>query len=406
MDGNISPQEPAGRLIGFLNFGHALDHFVMLIYPAVVLALSGAFGRSYGDLLPYALGGFATFGAFSMPFGWIGKWVHGHTLIAVYFFGIGISCILAGFAQTPWQIAIALTLAGVFAAIYHPIGNSMLSAVDPARLGRIMGRNGLWGNMGVASAALASGVLTDLISWRAAFIVPGLAALAAGIGFIALVADPGPLRTSPRERHIGAIPRAEMIRVFTVLMLSTLAGGLIFSATTIAMPKLFEERLTALTSTVSGIGLFVFAVYSLAALAQVTIGTLADRMPLGRIFLPLAVLQVPLLLLTGLLGGTGTLFAALPMMFVVFGLVPVNEVMTARYTAPEYRTRVYAIRYSLAFAATAAAIPLVSVLHKAYGGFTQVFAMLAGVSLILVAAALAFALMGRNTAAAGHTAPV
>jgi hypothetical protein len=29
------------------------------------------------------------------------------------------------------QIGLALTLVGVFAAIYHPIGNAMLSAIDP-----------------------------------------------------------------------------------------------------------------------------------------------------------------------------------------------------------------------------------------------------------------------------------
>jgi MFS family permease len=406
MDGTISPQEPSARLIGFLNFAHALDHFVMLIYPAVVLALSGTFSRAYGDLLPFSLGGFVAFGAFSMPFGWLGKWLHGHTLIAAFFFGTGLSCIAAGLAQGPWQIAAALTFIGLFAAIYHPIGNAMLAAVDPARLGRVMGRNGLWGNMGVASAALASGVLTDFISWRAAFIVPGAAALAAGVVFLAFVADPGPLRTTPRERHIHAIPRAEVARVFVILAVSTMAGALIFSATTIAMPKLFEERLAALTSTVSGVGLAVFITYSLAALAQITVGALADRFPLARIFVPLAVLQVPLLLLTGFAVGAGTFFAALPMMFVVFGLVPVNEVLTARYTAPELRTRVYAVRYSLAFAATATAIPLVSILHKTYGGFAEVFATLAGVSLILVAAALVYAQTGRNTVAVSEPAAV
>ena len=224
----------------------------MLIYPAVVLALSGAFGRAYGDLLPFALGGYVAFGAFSMPFGWLGKRVHGYTLIAAFFFGSGISCVAAGLAQTPWQIAVALTFVGLFAAIFHPIGNAMLAAVDPARLGRVMGRNGLWGNMGVASAALASGVLTDLISWRAAFIVPGALALAAGMGFLIFVTDPGPLRTTSRERHIRTIPRAEVTRVFIILAVSTMAGALIFSATTIAGTPTW--RASRMCSRVCGIG--------------------------------------------------------------------------------------------------------------------------------------------------------
>ena len=381
-----SSKSPA--LIGTLNFAHALDHFVMLIYPAVILGLSSEFNQPYGELLPYSIGGFIAFGVFSMPVGWIGKRVSGHRLITLFFIGAGAGCVLAGFARTPLQIGAALTLVGAFAAIYHPIGNSMLSAIDPARLGRIMGLNGLCGNLGVASAALITGVLTDLISWRAAFIAPGLASIAAGLVFWLLVPDPGPLRSPARMAGARNIPRGEMISVFGVLMFSTAIGSFIFSATTIVMPKLFEARLAELTSTVSGVGLFVFLIYAFAALAQILIGSLADRHALGRIFLPLALLQVPLLLLTGLVGGVPTLFAALAMMFLVFGQVPINEVMVARYTPPEYRTRVYSVRYTLSFAAVAAAVPTVSSFHNAYGGFTELFILLAGLAIPLTASAL------------------
>lgn len=388
----------SSRLVGFLNFAHALDHFVMLIYPAAVLALSVSLDRPFGELLPYSIGGFVAFGVFSMPFGWIGKRVSGHTLITLFFIGVGAGCVLTGFAQTPLQIGAALTLVGVFAAIYHPIGNAMLSAIDPARIGRIMGLNGLCGNLGIASAALMTGVLTDLISWRAAFIVPGLASIAMGIAFWALVADPGPLRSAPRTGSERIIPRAEMVRVFAIIMLSTALGGFIFSATTVVMPKLFEERLADLTTSVSGIGLFVFVVYALAALAQILIGSLLDRHSLSRIFLIVALLQAPFLLLTGLIGGVSTLLFALPMMFVVFGLVPINEVMVARYTAPEFRTRVYSVRYTFSFAAVAAAVPTVSYLHGEHGGFGELFVLLAGVAVLLAISAIAMALIERQPA--------
>ncbi|MGB0087042.1 MAG: MFS transporter [Rhodomicrobiaceae bacterium] len=391
-----------GRLIAFLNFGHGLDHFVMLIYPAAVLALSISLDRPFGDLLPYATGGFLAFGVFSMPFGWMGKHVSGHTLITVFFFGTGAGCILAGLAQTPLQIGIALTLVGVFAAIYHPIGNAMLSVIDPARVGRIMGKNGLFGNLGVASAALITGVLTDLISWRAAFIVPGLASLAAGIAFWMLVPDPGPMRTVPGKASHHIAPRAEIIRVLAILIISTTVGSFIFSATTALMPKLFEQRLTELTTTLSGVGLFVFVIYSFAAFAQVIIGSLLDKHSTARIFFIVALLQVPFLLLTGFVGGVATLLAALPMMFVVFGLIPINEVMTARYTAPEYRTRVYAVRYTFGFVAIAAAVPIVSYFHNTYGGFTELFVVLAGLSVLLTGLTVVFAMVERQPMASAQ----
>jgi MFS family permease len=381
------------RLISFLNLGHALDHLVMLIYPAAVLALSVSFDRPFGELLPYATGGFVAFGLFSMPFGWIGKRVTGHRLITLFFFGTGLSCILAGLAQTPLQIGLALTLIGVFAAIYHPIGNSMLSAIDATRVGRIMGQNGLCGNLGVASAALVTGILTDLISWRAAFIVPGAVSIAAGIGFWMLVADPGPLRSPPRKEGDRRVPRGEMIRVFMVLAVSTALGGFIFSGTTAIMPKLLEGSLAAVTTSITGVGIFVFLVYALAALAQMIIGSMIDKGRLGRIFLIVTLLQVPTLILTGSVGGFATVLAAVPMMFVVFGLIPINEVLIARYTPPEYRTRVYSVRYTVTFAAVAAAIPTVSWFHTAYGGFAELFVLMGTMALPMAASAFAFLLM-------------
>lgn len=383
------------RLIGFLNFAHGLDHFVMLIYPAAVLALSVSLSKPFGELLPYSTGGFVAFGLFSMPFGWIGKRVSGHRLITVFFLGTGVSCILAGLAQTPLQIGMALTLVGFFAAIYHPIGNAMLSVIDAARVGRIMGQNGLFGNLGAASAALITGVLTDLISWRAAFIVPGAVSLAMGFAFWALVSDPGPMRSPPRKASDRIIPRSEMVRVFAILMLSTAIGGFIFSATTVVMPKLFEQRLVDLTTSLTGVGLFVFIVYTFAAVAQIIIGSLLDRHSMARIFFVVAVLQVPFLLLTGLVGGLATLFAALPMMFVVFGLIPINEVMTARYTAPEYRTRIYAVRYTFGFIAIAAAVPTASWFHNTYGGFAELFMTLSGLAVLLTILTVIFALAKR-----------
>lgn len=384
------------KLIRFLNFAHTMDHMVMLIYPAVVLTLSSEFGRPFGELLPYATGGFIAFGVFSMPFGWIGKQVSGHRLITIFFFGIGLSCVLTGFAQTPLQIGIALTIAGVFAAIYHPIGNSMLSAIDPARVGRIMGRNGLYGNLGVASAALVAGILTDLISWRAAFIVPGVACMIAGAVFWRMVPDMGPLRAPARTGSERVIPRTEIIRVFIILAISTAVGSFIFSATTTIMPKLFEERLVEWTTSLSGVGIFIFFIYMLAAFAQILVGSLVDRHSLAKTFLAVVIFQAPLLLLAGLLDGPATLLAALPMMFMIFGLVPINEVMVARYTSPEYRTRIYSVRYTIGFMSISAAIPVASYFHAAFDGFSELFVLLAGMSVLLTVSALAFMLIGRQ----------
>jgi len=172
-------------LVRFLNLAHLLDHLAMLVFPTAVVALGREWDRPYSELLPLALGGFIAFGACAIPAGWLADHWSRYRVMAIFFFGIGGSLFLTGFAQSPWHIGLGLTLTGAFAAIYHPVGIAMLVA-SPERIGRVLGWNGLWGNFGLAAAALATGALVDLAGWRAAFFVPGVFCFVAGAGFLAL----------------------------------------------------------------------------------------------------------------------------------------------------------------------------------------------------------------------------
>ena len=106
----------------------------MLVFPTVVLALAREWDRPHAELLPLTLGGFIAFGAFALPAGWLADHWSRYKMMAVFFFGIGAALFVTGFAQTPWQIGLGLTLIGVFAAIYHPVGIAMLVAA-PTKLG-------------------------------------------------------------------------------------------------------------------------------------------------------------------------------------------------------------------------------------------------------------------------------
>ena len=57
--------------IGFLNWAHAMDHYVLLIYPTVVIGLEAVYGRSYGELLILSTAAFTAFGIFALPCGWL-----------------------------------------------------------------------------------------------------------------------------------------------------------------------------------------------------------------------------------------------------------------------------------------------------------------------------------------------
>ena len=377
-----------GYLVPFINLGHTLDHLVMLVFPTVVVALAREWGRPYSELLPLSLGGFIAFGAFAIPAGWLADHWSRYKTMLLFFFGIGVSMLATGFAQTTWQIAAGLALTGAFAAIYHPVGIAMLFA-RPERMGRALGWNGLFGNLGLAAAALVAGALMDVAGWRAAFFLPGAIAIAAGIGFALLVPDPGPVRKVSRSigLHIDA---RMMTRVFAILLIATACGGIIFNSTTVSMPKLFDERLRALAQSNLGIGSLVAFVYSIAAFAQVLMGTLIDRFEMRRLMIGVALVQIPLLALAANLEGWAMLAAALAMMLAVFGQIPLNDAIVGRYCADEYRARVLGVRYVVSLGVAAVAVPLVAGLHRTEGGFRNVFLVLALLAAGMLGASLFF----------------
>ncbi len=362
-------------LVPFLNLGHLLDHLAMLVFPTAVLALQDDWNRPYSELLPLALGGFIAFGAFAIPAGWLADHWSRYRTMAIFFFGIGGSLFLTGFAREPWQLALGLTATGAFAAIYHPVGIAMLVA-SPEKMGRALGWNGLWGNLGLAFAALLTGALVDLAGWRAAFFVPGVICAAAGVAFLALVRDPG--RVKKTSKSLGLHMDARMMaRIFAIMLIATACGGVIFNSTTIAMPKVFDERLAALTQTNFGIGALVAGVYAMAAFAQVVMGTLIDRFELRRLMIAIGLVQIPMLYFAAHLQGWAMLGAALLMMLAVFGQIPLNDAIVGRYVADEYRARVLGVRYVVSLGVAAIAVPMISALHRTAGGFSNVFLVLA-----------------------------
>lgn len=374
------------RLVIFLNIGHAFDHLAMLIFPTVALTLTDQFGLSYGEVLALSLGGFIAFGAGALPSGWLGDRWSRHRMMIVFFIGTGAATMACALAEGPVALAVGLTAMGVFGSIYHPIGNAMLVTTQE-RMGRTLGINGLWGNMGLAAAAVLAGALMQVWGWRAAFLVPGALIAATGIAYALMVRDPGPATAAP-ARH-GIASRADMVRLFVVLMASTAIGSLIFNAAVIAMPKIVQERLPQLADSAAGIGGVVSSIYALAAVAQLITGPLIDRFSLRRVLFAVVVVQPPLLLAAGYAWGWPLAALATAALFAVFGQIPVNEAMVGRYVADSWRSRVYALRYLVSFGASAAGIPLVGFLH-ANGGFTALFVTLAGAALAMAAVVLAF----------------
>ncbi|MGO4004450.1 MFS transporter [Pseudomonas fluorescens] len=376
------------NVIRYINAAHVIDHMFMLIFPAAVLGMTQVFALDYAGMIGLSLGGFIAFGACSLPAGWLGDRWSRRQMMLLFFFGIGASAIFTGLSSTPAMLVLGLTLTGVFAAIYHPVGTAMLVAYAQNR-GREIGINGMWGNLGVAFSALVTGLLVAQFGWRSAFILPGVVSIVLGIGFALQVREePIPVRAhAPLKGASGQ--RISMLMVFSVLALATATGGVVFNATTMTYPKLFEERLHALFASPQTLGVVVSLAYAFGAVAQLSIGWVLHRFSLKWPFILLTLCQAPLLLGLAYVDGWGVIALGATFMFVVFGQVTVNDAMVANFVSPQWQSRVFALRYCLSFGASATAIPLIAYVEPRQG-FVGLYLILAGFAALTFVAALVF----------------
>jgi MFS family permease len=274
---------------------------------------------------------------------------------------------------------------GLFASIYHPVGTAMIVSYAD-RLGREMGLNGVWGNLGVASSALVTGIAGQYLGWRWAFIIPGVITVLIGLVFMNSVVHED--RSGHRQAAAQArVAKQDMWRVIVALLIVVVAISTTFNAVTVALPKLFAERLSDLTKSPAMLGVIAACVYVFGAMTQYTIGKLIDRYSLKAVSLPLSFVLAPFLYLAATLSNLPLIIAAIGIVMGAFGQVTVNDAMVGKYTSEEWRSRAYAVRYFLGFTAAGASVGLVAWLYQ-QGGFTTMLHAFAGLCLLVIAAAI------------------
>jgi MFS family permease len=382
---------PAARQIVFINGAHTITHYSLLILPTAVLAMAvpgGPFGESYGPILALATGMFVLYGLLSLPQGWLAQRFGRKVLMTAFFLGTGGGLIGAGLAHSPVMLAVALAGAGGFAAIYHPIGTTMLVEAAGDKPGRSIGVNGVFGNLGVALAPVVTAFLANAVGWRAAFIAPGL--LCAVVGLVWIRTPLAAVSTHVERRPFPPIPRHLVRRAVVVLMLIAMSSGLVFNAFTLLLPKLMQERLAGNATLLPLVGLAAFLVTLCGALTQFSVGRMIDRNTLKTVFLPVSIVLAPAMLGLSFAQGWLVLPVAGAVAASIFGQVTVNETMAARYISPALRARIYSVRFFVGFLGAAAAAPVVSGLYERTGSVAAVTVVLAGFSVVTLGCALFF----------------
>ena len=226
----------------YINMGHFIDHFMMLIFAKSAFDAGREFGLTYDEIIIYGTLGMFLFGAASPLAGWLADKYSRSLIITLYPFGAGLGSFMCFMSTSPFMLCISLGVVGFFAAIFHPVGIAMLIR-NTDKVGFRLGVNGVWGNMGVAAAPILTGFLIVYSDWRMGFLVPAILCLVFGIiqfyGFFELKINKMQNNKSKSDKSSFADGWKVVLASLTM---TTLAGGFVFGSLTFLMQEVISEH--------------------------------------------------------------------------------------------------------------------------------------------------------------------
>ena len=370
----------------YINISHFLDHFMMLIFAKAAYDAGKYFGFTYDEIIAYGAVGFLFFGAFAPLAAHLSEKLSRSFLMIVYHFGIGLSSILAALATNIWFFAFSLSLIGIFAAIYHPVGIAMLLSKNKNNGIRI-GINGVFGNMGVAAAPIITGIILFYGNWRLCFLLPGIFCIIYGLKFLyALRLDQG--NGANTEESLDQPFAKNWLRALSSIGLSTLSAGFIFGAMTFIIPRYFETSLSNISTSVAITGLLAGTVYAIASFSQIFVGKMIDRFSPKLILLTISIGQILFIYSSSIFENWSLFFMTLFAMAFVFGQVPINDIILSRYVPDRKRAKILSIKYVLNLSAGASVLPICSLMMQNGFEMRQIFGLMSIFAVFIFFAAM------------------
>ncbi|MGZ0188429.1 MAG: MFS transporter [Alphaproteobacteria bacterium] len=384
----------------FLCVGHSFDHMFTLLFTVVVLEVEGEFGLSFGEGVRLAWLGLVLFGVAAPLAGWLADKWSDIWMMVVFFIGIGLSTVGVGLASTPTQMFICLSLIGLFASIYHPVGIPMVMRIAGQKSGRMLGINGVFGSYGMALASGTAALMIWLAGWRMAYLVPGGISIALGIWFAfrfgGLASETNAARrllaaTNAKKEGLGEMVQelglSRFLQIMGALSLMTLGAGLVFQCMTIGLPKILQLRVDWIGDSESA-GFLASVIFFLGALAQLAGGFLADKFPLKWLFIGIYSLMTPALILAALASNELMILALFLIMMITVGNQPVSDFLFSRYVPKRWVNTAFGFRFALSLGTAIIAVPLMGEVFDRTGDFYYAFLAMACAAIVAVLAAL------------------
>ncbi len=369
---------------------HMTVHALMLVFPSILLSVQTEFGVGLDTLGYIAMLSAFMFGVGAIPTGYFESKIGGRNLLLIYQFGSVFSMILIVLSKTLFSFGVGLVIMGLFCSIHHPAGLTIISK-RITEINRGMAFHGIAGSIGLAIGPIVTALVTDWISWRAAFVVFALLNLGLAIGTILLI----PVRKGPIDTTDLAGTKITNKPALIIYYGIGIFIGLSFAGFTTFMPTHFaiktRELILHFSDTIRG-GVFTTAVLLAGIVGQTIGGILGKRYNKAYILFGIVIISIPLLVLIGFLNGWTLIFVAILFGVVHFAWQPVSNSLVASLTHSRHRGVGYGISFFFSFGVGSIAAG-VSGWVSEYFGVAYVFPAM---GIVLIPAGVLTYLLGRK----------
>ncbi len=397
------------RILIFSSMSHFFTHFYILIFPVLIIPLSRDLHIPLDKVIGLSFLMYLFYGLAAVPWGLIADSTNPRTVMGTGIVLSGGGLILSGIITSPAVLPFTLALTGLGCGAYHPSGLALVSKGLKNR-GKGLGINGIFGNMGMAAAPFAAGILNYLLGWRLTLIILGTSGILAGIVSFT-VPFSVPRQGDLQKGH--SVESGKILTLFLILCSVVIFSGLMYRTYTLIFPAWLEMRLSSLFTGLSSIiaeggskllhakadtlvaSLITSAAYIVGMFGQFTGGRAADRMELRTAYLLFYAMAFPSLILALIVQGWFTLLFAGIFIFFAMGMQPIENSLYAMLTPSRWRSVGYGIKFTLTFGIGSLSVFIVKQAEPSWG-LNGIILLAAGYLFLTITLALILRLTNRN----------
>ena len=236
----MQQQQKKNSQLALLGAAHSLNHSLFVIASPLLYIIIPSLGVTNTEIGLVSMIASFIYGAGALVGGPLGDKIGEAKTITICLAFSGLSTFImlaAGLTSSIYVYALALVLMAVWASLYHPTANSLISKTFKGRVSEAMGLHGVGGTLGVVLTPTIAWFLGATFGWPWAFVAFGVLCVLLALFFVKNFGESKSGNTSG-----GTIIDALKIRELWILLIFNVAIGLFMKGVELYFPTYLQDN--------------------------------------------------------------------------------------------------------------------------------------------------------------------